>query len=64
MGPRPAATLTHALLSGSPVIDQADNTDCPATDQRGVSCPKGAGCDIGDYEFDLIHLFLPLIITG
>jgi CSLREA domain-containing protein len=57
-------TLTHALLSGSPAIDRGDTTDCPATDQRGVSRPKGAGCDIGAYEFDLIHLFLPLLQRG
>lgn len=43
-------TRTHALLSGSPAIDAASNTDCPAKDQRGVARPQGAGCDIGSYE--------------
>ncbi|MEZ4709847.1 MAG: family 16 glycosylhydrolase [Caldilineaceae bacterium] len=43
-------TLTHALLPGSPAIDAADNGACPATDQRGVARPQGAGCDIGAYE--------------
>jgi hypothetical protein len=58
-------TFTHALLSGSPAIDQGDNTNCPATDQRGVSRPKGSSCDIGAYENDSsIYIFLPLIIKG
>lgn len=43
-------TQTHALLAGSPAIDAALLTNCPATDQRGVSRPQGAGCDIGAYE--------------
>jgi CSLREA domain-containing protein len=43
-------TRTHALLAGSPAIDAASSTECPATDQRGVGRPQGAGCDIGSYE--------------
>jgi hypothetical protein len=43
-------TRTHSLLAGSPAIDAASNTDCPAKDQRGVARPQGAGCDIGSYE--------------
>ena len=43
-------TRTHALLAGSPAIDAGAATDCEATDQRGVSRPQGAGCDIGSYE--------------
>jgi hypothetical protein len=43
-------TRTHALLDGSPAIDAASDADCPATDQRGVARPRGAGCDIGSYE--------------
>jgi hypothetical protein len=44
-------TQTHALLPGSPAIDAASD-DCPppATDQRGVSRPQGAKCDIGAFE--------------
>jgi predicted outer membrane repeat protein len=50
-------TLTHALLEGSPAIDNGDNASCPATDQRGVNRPldgNGNGstvCDVGAYEF-------------
>ncbi len=43
-------TLTHALLPGSPAIDAADASASPATDQRGVTRPQGAGPDIGAYE--------------
>jgi len=42
-------TLTHALLVGSPAIDAANNTVCPATDQRGVL--RDTACDIGAYEY-------------
>ncbi|MDH3247978.1 MAG: family 16 glycosylhydrolase [Acidimicrobiia bacterium] len=45
-------TLTHALGAGSPAIDAADAGACPATDQRGVARPLGAGCDVGAYEAD------------
>jgi CSLREA domain-containing protein len=46
-------TLTVALEPGSPAIDQIPTlgAGCPATDQRGVSRPQGAGCDIGAFEF-------------
>jgi hypothetical protein len=43
-------TLTHALGAGSPAIDAADAAVCPATDQRGVIRPQGAGCDVGAFE--------------
>jgi autotransporter family porin len=43
-------TATHALLAGSPAIDNADIQNCPPTDQRGVARPAAAGCDIGAYE--------------
>jgi PKD repeat protein len=42
-------TRTMALLHGSPAIDAADGSACPAHDQRGVARPSGA-CDIGAYE--------------
>jgi len=49
-------TQTHALLSGSPAIDRANDTGCPAADQRGIARPQDgdgsppATCDIGAYE--------------
>jgi len=44
-------TETHALLSGSPAIDEGSDSNCPGTDQRGVMRPQGNHCDIGAYEF-------------
>lgn len=43
-------TLTHALLTGSPALDAGDDAACSAADQRGVTRPQGAHCDIGSYE--------------
>jgi hypothetical protein len=49
-------TATHALLPGSAAIDSANNTACPATDQRGITRPfdgNGDGtavCDRGAFE--------------
>ncbi|MEM9773538.1 MAG: SdrD B-like domain-containing protein [Chloroflexota bacterium] len=45
-------TMTHALLADSPAIDTANAGACPGTDQRGVSRPQGAGCDIGAFELE------------
>ncbi len=48
-------TATYALLvtpTISPAINAGDNSTCAATDQRGVSRPQGANCDIGAYEAD------------
>ncbi|MBI5825535.1 MAG: right-handed parallel beta-helix repeat-containing protein [Chloroflexi bacterium] len=41
----------HALLSGSPAINTGNPVTCLSTDQRGVSRPQGAVCDIGAYEY-------------
>ena len=46
-------TETIALVEGSPAINAADAESCPATDQRGVSRPQGAGCDIGAFELQV-----------
>ncbi len=46
------------LLLGSPAIDAGTNTNCPVTDQRGVSRPVGATCDIGAYELDTFSLVI------
>ncbi|GIV76706.1 MAG: hypothetical protein KatS3mg050_1100 [Litorilinea sp.] len=51
-------TLTHALLAGSPAIENGNNTTCPASDQRGFPRPTNAfedslaraRCDIGSFE--------------
>jgi uncharacterized repeat protein (TIGR01451 family)/CSLREA domain-containing protein len=44
-------TLTHALLTGSPAIDQTpDGPACPSDDQRHILRPQGSMCDIGAYE--------------
>ncbi|HEU5423781.1 MAG TPA: choice-of-anchor Q domain-containing protein, partial [Nitrolancea sp.] len=48
------ATPSYRPLLDSPVVDAGSNTNCPATDQRGVKRP-GAGtgqssCDIGAVE--------------
>jgi hypothetical protein len=49
----PGTTATHALLSGSPAIDAGDcNGGAITTDQRGVSRPQGAACDIGAFELE------------
>jgi len=44
------ATQTHALPAGSSALDAGTGTGAPATDQRGVSRPQGAGIDIGSFE--------------
>ncbi len=44
------ATLTHALLTGSPAIDAAEAADCRPVDQRLVARPRGPACDMGSYE--------------
>jgi hypothetical protein len=43
-------TPTHLPMAGSPAIDAANPALCPATDQRGVARPQGAGCDSGSVE--------------
>jgi CSLREA domain-containing protein len=50
-------TSTHALLAGSPAIDNGDSIDCPDIDQRGAFRPADGDlsgtrvCDIGAYEY-------------
>jgi CSLREA domain-containing protein len=50
LGDNGGATLTRALLPGTPAIDAGGDPACPGTDQRGVTRPEGAACDIGAYE--------------
>jgi CSLREA domain-containing protein len=43
-------TDTRDLLTGSPAIDAATASGCPATDQRGLPRPIGKACDSGAFE--------------
>lgn len=57
-------TQTRALLTGSPAIDAGDNALCAAApvsnvDQRGITRPQDAACDIGAYE-----MVTPLLVTS
>ncbi|HUF39630.1 MAG TPA: right-handed parallel beta-helix repeat-containing protein [Anaerolineales bacterium] len=62
-------TFTHALLPGTQAIEAGVCTDpfgnLVSADQRGVTRPQGAGCDIGAFEYDgsvlLFFLFLPVV---
>lgn len=61
-------TFTHLLLSGSPAIDAGNpaapgsgGNACESGDQRGVTRPQGAHCDIGAVEISF-RLYLPLIL--
>jgi CSLREA domain-containing protein len=44
------ATRNYSLLAGSPAIDAASSDGCPARDQRDVTRPQGAACDMGSFE--------------
>ena len=61
-------TLTHALNPGSPAIDAGSCTDMRGDpvkeDQRGVSRPQGATCDIGAFEGMRASIYLPLVLAG
>jgi hypothetical protein len=43
-------TPTMAISSGSEAVDHGDNGNCLPVDQRGITRPQGAGCDIGAFE--------------
>jgi hypothetical protein len=45
-------TETMALDADSPAVDAGD-ANCPDTDQRGVTRPQGAACDLGAYEAEV-----------
>jgi len=54
-------TQTMALLAVSDAIDAGDDGTCESLDQRGVSRPIGAHCDIGAFELEHPYsLYLPL----
>ena len=46
------------MLAGSPAVDAGTLLGAPASDQRGVARPQGAGVDIGAYELR------PLVLTA
>ena len=50
LGQNSGLTATMVLLPDSPAIDASGDGSCPPLDQRGVSRPGGASCDIGSYE--------------
>jgi hypothetical protein len=52
-------TRTHALMPGSPAINQGDDEIGMATDQRGLSYRRVVGnkADIGAFEVDDDHIF-------
>lgn len=61
-------TKTAALMRGSPAIDAGDDATCNQTtgtapvnklDQRGITRPQGAHCDIGAFEAQIPNA-LPL----
>lgn len=61
LGDNGGATQTFALLPGSGAIDAGDDATCAAApvgnlDQRGVSRPVGAHCDIGAYEYQANYI--------
>jgi predicted outer membrane repeat protein len=62
LGDYGGSTQTIPLLAGSSAIDTGNDAVCPATDQRGVTRPQGAHCDIGAFELNVYNLFLPLIL--
>ncbi|MGC1377093.1 MAG: choice-of-anchor Q domain-containing protein, partial [Anaerolineales bacterium] len=46
-------TETVPLWTYSSAIDAGSDLVCPAADQRGVTRPQGAHCDIGAYEYGM-----------
>ena len=50
LGDHGGPTPTFTLLRGSPAVDAGEGEACPATDQRGLPRPAGAGCDLGAVE--------------
>lgn len=64
LGDHGGSTQTVSLLKGSPAIDAGDDSQCSATDQRGVTRPQGAACDIGAYEFEEAIVPSDYVISG
>jgi len=64
LGPLTAdsGSLVHLLRVGSPAIDRGVCVTGITTDQRGVTRPQGATCDIGAYEWVGWKVYLPLVL--
>jgi uncharacterized delta-60 repeat protein len=45
-------TKTMAIGVTSPAVDAGDDAHCSSPDQRGVTRPQRAHCDIGAYEYE------------
>jgi len=55
LGNNGGPTQTHALPAGSPAIDASPaDAGCEAADQRGVTRPQFAACDIGAFEVEVV----------
>jgi hypothetical protein len=60
-------TQTIPLLPGSPAINAGDDATCAQTgtgkvnglDQRGITRPQGAHCDIGAFEYQVVNPLPP-----
>jgi hypothetical protein len=56
-------TQTIPLLTGSSALDTGDDATCTATDQRDISRPQNAHCDIGAYEVEAIVQPAPTVVS-
>ncbi len=59
-------TWTHALPYGSPALDviPPGTSGCQSevdADQRSISRPQGANCDVGAFEVGLYKVYLPFV---
>jgi CSLREA domain-containing protein len=61
------STQTMALLTGSAAINAGDDAACAAAanglDQRGITRPQGAHCDIGAYEVETAQVGPNFVVT-
>ncbi|NWG32797.1 MAG: hypothetical protein HXY42_00005 [Chloroflexi bacterium] len=57
-------TQTMTLGLGSPAINAGNNATCASTDQRGVTRPQGAACDMGAYEYDTVLSFTDTTVSN
>ena len=55
---------TYALLKSSPAIDAGAAANCGSADQRGVTRPQGAGCDLGAFELETAEADLVLTVSA